>query len=234
MKPYVTQILKATPTKQTNNSKTLKGTTKVPTKITDTHIRFHKVIDSPNNTLNSKFQIRFLHTPCQACGSSKHPLLSLKPNVVNNNDIRYQYQCHVIEPSPIYPKYNKSLNITYLLSSRTYAEYYKYDINIATNKNILKTSQSNREHPEFHVTFMDDVMRICLEHQNNRKDNHKQTSNVQSPVNNPSYRIPKKRKREHIVNTLPQNLCKTHIMTTRILAKTGPIDTSRKNKNKHK
>jgi hypothetical protein len=105
-----------------------------PTEVTtDIHLRFNKCIHSSDNTLNGKFQTRFILKPCQGCGSSKHPLLILDSDVITSDTVRYKYKCHVVDSSPLYADDLDGIRIVYLLSSRTYAEYYNHDIEEATN-----------------------------------------------------------------------------------------------------
>ena len=137
-----------------------------PTEVTtDIHLRFNKQIHSSDNTLNGKFQTRFILKPCQGCGSPKHPLLILDSDVITSDTIRYKYKCHVVDESPLYSDTHDGIQISYLLSSRTYAEYYDYDIEEATNKLILRANNAREIQPDYYNVFMNDVRRICIEHQ---------------------------------------------------------------------
>jgi hypothetical protein len=134
-------------------------------KPTDTHLRFSKLIDNSDNTLNSKFQSRFLQTPCQGCGSADHPLLSLASSTVHGDNIKYKYTCHVVDETPLYPNDFDGIRILYSLGARKYAEYYHYDLDEASNKEILRANQTRQIQPECFDTFMNDVRRYCLQHQ---------------------------------------------------------------------
>ena len=153
-------------------------------------------------------------------------------NIVQNDNVKYEYRCHIIEPSPLYKKNSNKINITYLLSSRTYAEYYKYDTNIATDKDILRANHTRHKQPDYYDTFMNDVRRVCLEHQNSKDQLQKPTNNIKSPVNNTTYRISKKRKREDIINVSPHDPCITPPKIPRKSTQAKPKHPSQKNKKK--
>jgi hypothetical protein len=137
-----------------------------PTEVsTDIHLRFNKHIDSSDNTLNGKFQTRFITTPCQGCGSSNHSLLILSSDVIKSNIIRYKYECPIVDALPLYSQTLDGIHITYNLSARTYAESYNYNLEEATNKTILRNNHSLSILPDYINVFMNDVRRICSEHQ---------------------------------------------------------------------
>jgi hypothetical protein len=136
-------------------------------RTTDVHLRFNKLFDISDNTLNSKFQTRFLQPPCQACGSLEHPLLTLNTDITTSDNISYKYECPVVDESPLYDKDFEGTKIAYLLSSRTYAEYYKYDIEEATDKLILRANNTREIQPDYYNVFMNDVRRICIEYKRN-------------------------------------------------------------------
>jgi hypothetical protein len=137
-----------------------------PTEIsTDVHLRFNKHIDSSDNTLNGKFQTRFIITPCQGCGSSDHSLLTLSSDVTKSNIIRYKYECHIVDALPLYSQTLSGIHITYNLSARTFAEYYNYNLEEATSKTVLRNNHQHTIQPDYINVFMNDVRRICMEHQ---------------------------------------------------------------------
>ena len=162
-------------------------------KTTDIHIRFNKQMDSSDNTLNSKFQTRFIQTPCQGCGSSEHPLLKLKTDVINSDEVEYTYECPVVESFPLYTVGSKDIKITYLLSARTFAEYYKYDLEVAFHKEILRANRTRDTRPEYYDTFMNDVRRICLQH-HERSPTLSSSTTITPSVQTSNTRILRKRK----------------------------------------
>ena len=171
-------------------------------RTTDIHLRFNKLIDISDNTLNKRFQKRFLQTPCQACGSLEHPLLALDSNIITTDDIRYKYECPVVDGSPLYENDFEGIKITYLLSSRTFAEYYNYNLEDATNQTIFRNNQTRDTQPDYYHVFMNDVRRVCIEHQNESKQTELQ---IALPIQNPLKKESKKRKLETVVQELHQN-----------------------------
>jgi hypothetical protein len=134
-------------------------------KPTDTHLRFNKLIDSSDNTLNSRFQTRFLQPPCQGCGSADHPLLSLVSSTVHCDDIKYDYTCPVVDRTPLYSSDFNGIKILYSLGARSYAEHYNYNLDEASTKDILRANHQRQTRPECFDTFLNDVRRFCLQHE---------------------------------------------------------------------
>ena len=79
---------------------------------------------------------------------------------------------------------------------------------------------------------MNDVRRVCLEQQNNMDQLQNHANNIKSPVNNISYRITKKRKREDTIDSTSHDLCITPSKTPRNSTQTKPKLPSQKNKKK--
>jgi hypothetical protein len=152
-----------------------------PTEVsTDIHLRFNKHIESSDNTLNGKFQTRFITSPCQGCGSPEHSLLILSSDVINSDIIRYKYECPIVDGQPLYSQTLTGIFITYLLSARTYAGYYNYNLEEATSKTVLRNNHVHNTQPDHSIVFMNDVRRICIEHQRETELSTTQNSHNQT------------------------------------------------------
>ena len=143
-------------------------------KFVGRHLKFQKYIET--STLTSSFQTRFLMAPCQACGSYDHPLLSLTSDVINTDNIRYGYQCPNIKRVPLYPPNYSGLCILYILKSEEYARSCQYNLNTALNREIIRNEQKRTRQPAYIDSFLNDIRRICIQHEIYQKRLHDDTS----------------------------------------------------------
>ena len=87
------------------------------------YIRFKKRTRGRHRINSTKFQDRFVLKPCQACGSDNHSLLRKVSETIEANPIRYEYECGVIEPTPLYPEGDiDNITIKYFMSTSKFAE----------------------------------------------------------------------------------------------------------------
>jgi hypothetical protein len=155
-----------------------------PTEQTkDIRAKFDKHIINPKD-----IQATFIQTPCQACGSSEHALLVPCSDNTTSPTIQYKYSCQIVNKQPLYNNGIEGIKITYILNARTYAEHHSYNLEEATGKNILGTTDSDIK-PDFYHVFMNDVRRICVQHHSQNRTHYE----IQTRTN-------KKRKIEDITD----------------------------------
>jgi len=132
--------------------------------MSECQVRFRKLI-LKKGIDSSETQERFLSNPCQACGSHDHSLLRLTADVANTGVIKYEYECHVIDPTPLYPENNwKRMTIKYYLSAARYAEECGFDLDRALGRRILRKTESKKEYSECLDSFLNEVRSECIRH----------------------------------------------------------------------
>jgi hypothetical protein len=102
----------------------------------------------------------------------------LDSDIITSDKIQYKYSCPVIDGSPLHNEKTKGIKITYLLSSRTYSEHYEYNLEEATSKDILRTTHPCHSKPDYYYVFMNDVRRVCTQHQSQNKQLKEQPTEI--------------------------------------------------------